>query len=554
MEYAGTGSFWSQIASPSDDQISGVIAPRRLDELLRNPDSSLVEILSDEEAISEFRSSNPKMVSRITSGVGVELLVSLIINKDVPEMVSSNQKLQLPYIASELVACEVDCLLDAMTRVIPGVHRPLDRLFDCLIDGVETNPTVLGYVVRVLLVLINRRVNVVDKYIEEHHAVVQEALLDSMNDKSVADLLFRLCLDEDIKSFTLGFNQMVVAISPENAENVVWLIDSIFGRPLLGSNEKLVRLFHQIREELLQKGGLSILVGRAFSSDSQLVARACMDILSTLIQFAFTRPAETELATPFGLDQGWESFRAPNPFSSTKPSVQRDDDSCVFDDEEPPGVASPAPLLNPTVAFGQSMIGAWSEKVNEEHFSKIVCDIQLLFSYLRLMAKIIKYSTSELSLPGGGALLGKIIVDSFSRYPKSTAVHNLCRDCVVGGGKWSMTQLQGFACVFLPATPSLFHLSSCRSHIDRIIHFLNSKYVPLQEEVYLSAIKRWDELDSRLADREKQPPSRMPSPHGVTPIIDLEPPVNDQWSSLSEPSSSHHSGTFSKLDDDPSDI
>lgn len=519
MEYEGAGSFWSQLAGPQDEQLFSVVAPRKIDELLRNSSSSLLDILLDEEAISEFRSANPKMVSRITAASGIDFLLNLILCVDIPEKCSSDQKFQLPYIATELVACEIDGLLDAMTRVIPGVQTPLDRLFSVFSGQAELNPTVSGYVVRVLLVLINRRVNVVDRYLGENLGVVSEMLLDNLHDRSVADLLFRLYLDEDIRSFEMNFNELVLAVgaAENSADNFVWLIESMFGRPLIRSDDKLSIVLGQIKDDLLQKSGLALLVGKAFSLESPTVSRACLEVLSILIHFSFTRPAGTDPGNQFSSsDQGWDSFKpSVIPFASSK-LISDDNDSCVYDDEEPS--TSVVALKPPILGFAQSMATACLSRFSMEFFSKVKDDISHLYSFLKLLARCQKYSGETLP----GSVLGTVVVESFSKYPKSTGVHNLCRDCVVDSSSGS---LEEFAAVFLPATESLLGLASCRSHVDRILHFLNTTCgIALLNDAQNEAVKRWSEADSRLADRGKQPTpsSRAPSPQGVTPIIDLD--------------------------------
>jgi len=530
MEYEGAGSFWSQLAAPHGDQMQSAIPPRKIDELLKNENSSLVDILSDEEAISEFRSANPKMVSRITSASGLDLLLRLITSCDIPKEVSETQRLQLPYIASELVACEVDGLLDAMTRVIPGIRTPLDRLFDCFFDESESsNSTVLGYVVRVLLVLVNRRVGVIDGYVGQHHAAVMEGLMESLRDKSVADFLFRLCLDEDIKQFKLSFNRLVAAVNTENGENIVWMLDSMFGRPLLGSSDKLNVFYNQVREDLVDKGGLPLLVEKAFSPDPSIASRSCMEILSLLVQFTFTRPALTETVTPLGgLEQAWESFSTSMVTGGLKRGVT-DDESCLFDDEEPP-VPLPAASVSPTVAFGQKIISACLSRVTESFFSgSVLGDIQQLHSFLKLLARSLKFASEPLI---AGSLLGKIVVESFTAYPNSTAIHILGKDCVVEANLIA-EQLDTFSIVFIKNAPALLLHRSCRSHVDRILHFIHSKGIVQLDPELKDAVNRWKQVDSRLADRDKKPVSRVSSPQGVTPIIDLDPPAG--WSGGSSP-------------------
>ncbi len=510
--------------------LPGIVA-RKIDELLRTPTSSIYEIISDDEAISEFRSGNQKMIARLTSAEGVDTLINLVTIQNLPDGLSANQKMHLPFVATELIACEVDDLLDAFTRVVPGQRNGLDRLFDFLIIGDDSDPTVLGYVVRVLLVLINRRVLLVDQYLGEHLQAIQEGLLDLISDRSVADLVFRLALDEGTKSFKLDYVKLASKLNVENAVCILWFIDSLFGKPLLGNNEQVVANFNYLMEDVTNRGGLSVLLDEKCFGDDPIISASAFNIIAVLIQYCFTRPVSTESGLSEPPVAGWETTFA-SPSGTTRISI--DEDSCVFDDE----MNSPAAIIQPTTPytqFGALLISKSIEILNDrgQTFFQTQClgDIMNLLAFLRFVARCSQYQ-STVSPRLSPALVAHLCTESFKRYPKSSAIHNMCRDCIMN--ITDLAELNEIATVFVPFVTE--DPERIKGHTMRILHYLDSKLTssavsaladPANAELVRAAVKRWAEIDTRLVDRQDKIPTRSPSPHGVTPIIDLE--VSDQW-------------------------
>jgi len=544
MEYEGAGSFWSQLTITEENQIGACITSRIIDDLLRNPSSSIFDIISDDEAISEFRSGNTKMISRLTASDGIDALLNLVTLQNLPADLPETTRVHLPFIASELIACEIDALLDTFTREVPGQRNALDRLFDFLILGEVSDPTILGYVVRVLLVLINRRAATVDLYVKTHLEAIQEGLLELMSDRSVADLVFRLCLDESTKSFKLDYIKLVSRISPENAVNVLWLLDSMFGKPLLGNNEQVIANFLNLAKDFQERGGLEIAFAKCFDSNMQ-VSSCAFDILSILIQYAFTRPtqAESGLSEPVG----WDTFSSTVPQPSSRMTI--DDDSCVFDDEmnSPVSVGASSPGT-PFTVFGTILVSQGTGLLNEQgiNFFKnhSLNSISNLFSLVRFVSRCAQYQADALRL--SPALISEISVNSLARYQKSSAVHNLVRDCALFTN--DLSDITEIARSFTPFAIQNLESDSMKSHLMKILFHFESKLgfevlVEIAGEdnrtVIARAVQKWKEIDTRLVDRQDKVPTRTSSPQGVTPIIDLN--VGDQWQSVDFPFPEAHS-------------
>jgi hypothetical protein len=512
MEYEGAGSFWAQLTITQEDQV-GTVVLRRIDELLRDSSASIYDIIADDEAISEFRSGNDKIVNRLIASDGLDALISLVTNSGIPRHLAESQKSQIPFVASELIACENDALLDSLTRIVPGQRNGLDRLFDFLILADSLDPTTAGYVVKVLLVLINRRVTVVDKYVKDHHDAVQQGLLDHLSDRSVTDLVFRLCLDDGTKSFRLDYSSLFSRMNETNSINILWLIDSMFGKPLLGNNEQVITNFHFLKADLYTKDGLSVLLSKGFSEHNFYA----LEITSIVITYSFTRPAAAE---PGLMDSGgWESF-ASTARSINKSSI--DEDSCVFDDEmnSPKSVQ---PVLTPFTELGSLLVRESIAKLNTVH-SDWISSIQHVHAFLRLMVRCIEFGETL-----SAQIITESVVKAFTKYPHSSAIHNLCRDCVLK----SSSDIETIAADFVPFALNELETNSSgsmASHLTRILSHLDEKVPSLKEgrpEIYSQAIHRWNEIDTRLVDRQDRIPTRAPSPAGARPIIDLK--VSDQW-------------------------
>ena len=535
MEYEGAGSFWSQL-TVAQEESGPVIISRKIDELLRDSTSSIYDIISDDEAISEFRSGNDKIVARLSAADGIDALVKLVTFTDLPESIGEAQKQQLPFIASELIACENETLLEAFTRVIPGQRNALDRLFDYIILCDDMNPTILGYTVRVLLVLVNRRVNVVDKYLNDHQDAIQEGLLDHLSDRSIADLIFRLCLDDGTKSFRMNYADLFGRIDEHNSHNILWLVDSMFGKPLLGNNEQVIANFHFMKDDLL-RNGLPLLISKAFNGTSSVSSTSALDILSTIIFYGFTRPAVSES----GLveSSGWETFAPSSPGKKAVAPMPAsiDDDSCVFDDEmnSPKSISGTA--LTPFTELGSILIQECVTHFNSSFVSIESLAIHHVHAFIRLMSRCVAYQTKSTLWP---SVIGDVVVKSMRRFPRSSAIHNLCRDCIVNDNVVGQSlYYEELARLFTPFAVEQLEQhpdGSSNSHIMSILAFLDTKIAPSTSlgviagekmDVVSTGVKRWSEINTRLVDRQDKIPTRVPSPHGVTPIVDLE--VSSQW-------------------------
>ena len=518
---------------------------RKIDELLKDQTSSLIDILSDDEVISEFRSANPKLVSRIVDTEGLKVLIDLVTYRDIPDSVSPAQRLQLPFIATELVACEVDQLLDAFVREVPGHRSPIDRLFDFLIDGTCRDPTVLGYVSRVLSILISRRAPSVDKYIADSEEEIHHAFHDMCFDHSVCELVIRLLVEDDVRVFPGQFSLFTLVSKNRHGHNTgLYVLDNVLNRPGV-MHERIVQIFQHFEKDARSADGISTLIDSALTDRDS----ASMDILSLLIAFCFKYSSFSEMSTPH-----WESF-LPSSQPSNLPNNNQplpfvggqDDDNCVFDDEEPNQVnVLPPPALprfapTPFTDFGHFLVESLSSAINSNAdglIEEFMDSIVHLVSFLRIVSRVLAYSATTPKLDP--EFVAKISIQSLLKYPHSSAIHNLVRDCLTCGN-WTSVQLDSHACEFVPTAVRLLEVSHKSSggyygHLCRILHHFVSEMgadwvsssCKDDADMVLAASKRWvGEISVRLGGGTGGG-SSMSSPRtaGSLPIVDMDVPVD----------------------------
>lgn len=521
MEYEGAGSFWAQLSTAPGAADISAFAPRRIDELLRNSESSLLDILSDDEAISEFRSSNANIITRLTDIHGMTLLVNLVTNQGLSSEMTEVQKLHLPFVAAELVACEVDSMLDSFSRIVPGHQTPLDRLLDYLLTSSEASPTVNGYVVRVVSLLISKRSVVMDKCISDRLPGICAQLTSKVSDRSVAELIARLLTDDDVKSFVSGFNilDLIAEVGKGDMsvdENVLWILDSIFCRAV--GQERLELIWSKV---VADPASLDRLSDQTVTSSP-----TGLSILEVVLGFAFRPAAFSKLSTPEV--RGWETFGP-----SSKSSKPDEDDSCLFDDEEPREVTSdPAP---PNADWGNGLIEKlvvnYMSGQQDALLSESLSNLGLAVPLISLLGKIVLWSGGPKSLPAEFSLfVSSLCSECLFAFPSSSGLHNVVVACLTTSDHFThRAPFIALACKYLRSVEQVARPGGCYGHVCRVLAKWGCSETDVcsaDAELVQKAIAYWARTDMRLADVRTTVVS-LASPKGATPIIDT-----GEWASM----------------------
>ncbi|KAI9472134.1 MAG: SIT4 phosphatase-associated protein-domain-containing protein [Benjaminiella poitrasii] len=81
-----------------------------LDSLLDKEDITLEEVLEEEDVLQEAKSMNPKLVNFLSKLEHIKALLNYITANDLEE----NQRFKYPFLASEIIACEIQPIIDAI--------------------------------------------------------------------------------------------------------------------------------------------------------------------------------------------------------------------------------------------------------------------------------------------------------------------------------------------------------------------------------------------------------------------------------------------------------
>ncbi|GAN04154.1 extragenic suppressor of kinetochore protein [Mucor ambiguus] len=84
-----------------------------LDTLLDKEDVTLEEVLEEEDLLQEAKSMNPKLVDFLSKPEHIKALLTYITATDLEE----NKRFKYPFLASEIIACEIQPIIDAIQDV-----------------------------------------------------------------------------------------------------------------------------------------------------------------------------------------------------------------------------------------------------------------------------------------------------------------------------------------------------------------------------------------------------------------------------------------------------
>jgi hypothetical protein len=469
MEYEGAGSFWATLAT-SSDALAGAFTPRRIDDLLRSPHSSLVDLLLDEEVIQEFRSANDRLISRLTEPESVDFLLS-VLSGDFGDTTPIECRSRLPFVATELISCEVDAMLDVFVRLIPGVKSPLDKLLELLSSGKTIDPTVVGYICRVLTVLYTKRRGLVTQALVSRDFASSAVRL--MAHRAACDLIVRLMTDEE---GPVEFDWCQILDHPgESLEYMVHLL-----------------IEHNHSHTTDNFPPVQALVDRFPSAGDE----AMNGVISSLLTFCFCPPKNpfSEVSTP-EISAGWEAF----PRSTAPALVDSDEDEVMIEVESPRSTAPPPRFPDTELTrYGRRLRDGLRIEWNEGN--------------LELISRLIRFGESSEPFKQFREFIQNVLIPQFEKNPKSSHIHNLVRDCFI-----NLTHPQNIAEareLFVPAAlAALPGNEYAGGHVCRILWSL-AQGIEVDGE-WLTASSRWREVDTRLADR----PTGLNTSH-IHPIVD----------------------------------
>ncbi|KAI7900933.1 SIT4 phosphatase-associated protein-domain-containing protein [Cokeromyces recurvatus] len=81
-----------------------------LDSLLDKDDVTLEDILEEEDILQEAKTMNPKLVNFLSKPEIIKALLNYIVSNDLEE----NKRFKYPFLASEIIACEIQSIIEAI--------------------------------------------------------------------------------------------------------------------------------------------------------------------------------------------------------------------------------------------------------------------------------------------------------------------------------------------------------------------------------------------------------------------------------------------------------
>lgn len=162
--------------------MSLVASTSRLDELLGSPNSSLPDILKQEDVIQECKAMNPLLLEVLTRPDTILELVSIMFD---------TQSGQISSTASEIFACEVPAIFDALIRS----EESMFALFTPLTSPEPLTSQCAGFVRKVVGVLLQRKYDLVASFLSERPSIVY-GMIDNIENSSMMDLVIMLGWDD----------------------------------------------------------------------------------------------------------------------------------------------------------------------------------------------------------------------------------------------------------------------------------------------------------------------------------------------------------------------
>ena len=178
--------FWSlgHFTSPSIDTI-----------LDREAGFTLEELLEEDELLQECKGQNTKLTDFLTQPETLDKLVRYVT--DMPSADDTEaRRYKYPFVASEVLACDIPVLRDAIFAA-PSL---LQQLLSLLQQPPPLAPVLAGYVVKVVTALQKQGPDAFTKFFEDANGISVDTLLPQLvkhiGSDSILQLLINLCVGE----------------------------------------------------------------------------------------------------------------------------------------------------------------------------------------------------------------------------------------------------------------------------------------------------------------------------------------------------------------------
>lgn len=214
MIFNFSGAFWGNLRNFRNSQA--------FDELLSKPETTLEQVLDDEDVVQELKNQNPKLIAlyALFSFTPERLrdLLSLLVTEP-PLDADHRRGHKHPFLAAELIGCEAPQLLQSLFE-----DPSLLSLFFSLLSSPSLNLTLAGYFSKLFHILTSRNSPRLLHTLCNPDSPYLPQLIQQINAKSIADCVLRVLVYDDGEEFVQerrGIVEKLVEITAESSEKAV---------------------------------------------------------------------------------------------------------------------------------------------------------------------------------------------------------------------------------------------------------------------------------------------------------------------------------------------
>ena len=235
----------------------GFNTSQAFEELLSKEDTTLEQLLEDEDVIQETRNSNAKLLDFLDTDK-IEQMI-LYITEEPTDPSDTNRCYKFPFVVSEMLSCEIPILLD---RIVSSEWL-LANLFSLFSEPTNesVNLTLAGYVVKTVQTLLQKNKEWMAKYIlskeENDHS---GNLVRHMYSTSVAELIGKLIALDEQAYEPLLINERVVLLDA--------VLAKLSGDGVYDEINNATELLVDLVQRSEGTNGWSILMARILSQES----------------------------------------------------------------------------------------------------------------------------------------------------------------------------------------------------------------------------------------------------------------------------------------------
>lgn len=214
MIFNFSGAFWGNLRNFRNSQA--------FDELLSKPETTLEQVLDDEDVVQELKNQNPKLIALYSlfsfTPERLHDLLSLLVTEP-PLDADHRRGHKHPFLAAELIGCEAPQLLQSLFE-----DPSLLSLFFSLLSSPSLNLTLAGYFSKLFHILTSRNSPRLLHILCDQENTYLNQLVQQVKAKSIADCVLRVLVYDDGEEYVQERREIVerlVEITAESSEQAV---------------------------------------------------------------------------------------------------------------------------------------------------------------------------------------------------------------------------------------------------------------------------------------------------------------------------------------------